>query len=71
MNAQAQHFDEQEYMLTPCATSPWTDCYQDAPMQQAERPASERGSSHRDDQRSANPISQDDALSGIYNRYNR
>ena len=66
-----QHLSEQEYTVTPCATSPWTDCFQDAPVQQAERPAFERGSSQRDDQRSANPISQDDALSGIDNRYNR
>jgi hypothetical protein len=66
-----QYLAEQEYEASPCATSPWTDCYQDAPSQRAERPAFKHGSSQRDDQRQANPVLHPDALSGIDNRYNR
>ncbi len=54
----AQNSSQPEYVAYPCPTSPWTDCFEDAPSQQAERAAYDS-----DDQRPTH-----DALSDIYNR---
>lgn len=52
---------QQQFAASPCPTSPWTDCYQNAPSQQAEHAAYDS-----DDQRPTR-----DALSDIYNRENQ